>query len=275
MEENTIETEKIEKKNKKRLLIFNYSLWRILAYFVIYSVIGYIIETLYCIVKYGVFESRQSFIYGPFCSIYGFGAIVIIISLQKLSKKSHHIIFIGGAIVGSAIEYMVSWIGELILHVKWWDYSQYPLNLNGRICIAYAAFWGILSLYLLVSLNPKIDKLINWIKNKLSYSKLKIVVTSIVLIMITDMILTGYAIMYFMVRTIVNYDIDVKNKTEVIELYNKIYSNDEKAKRINKFFGDKKMLKTYPRLKVKDANGNVIYFSDLYTDIKPYYYKIW
>ena len=124
-DENIIQEQKVEvekKLEKKKFLIFNYSFWRLLAYFVIYSVLGYLIETIYCIVKYGVFECRQSFLYGPFCSIYGLGAIVIILSLQKFSKKSHHSIFVGGAIVGSALEYLVSWLAELILHVKWWDY---------------------------------------------------------------------------------------------------------------------------------------------------------
>ena len=264
-----------KEKNRKRFLIFNYSLWRLLAYFVIYSVLGYLIETIYCIVKYGVFECRQSFIYGPFCAIYGLGAIVIILCLQKFSHKSHHSIFIGGMIVGSVLEYTVSWLGELILHVRWWDYSQYPLNINGRICLAYSVFWGILSLYLIVSLNPKVDKLIDWINKELSHNMLKLAVISIVIWMITDMVLTGYAIMYFMVRTIVNYDIDVKNKTEVVELYNFIYSNENKTKKIHKYFGDEKMITTFPRLKVEDINGNVIYFSDLYNDIQPYYYKVW
>ena len=72
-----VEVKKVNKK--KNLTINGISIWRILAYFIIYSVAGYIIETLYGIVTKGVWESRQSFLYGPFCGIYGLGAVKSII----------------------------------------------------------------------------------------------------------------------------------------------------------------------------------------------------
>jgi uncharacterized membrane protein len=259
---------------KKKKMILNYSLWRLLAYFVIYSVIGYVIETLFCIVKYGVWESRQSFLYGPFCAIYGIGAIVMILCLQYF-KKNYMTLFFGGCVVGSVVEYVLSWAGEMILHVRWWDYSEVPLNLNGRICLLYSIFWGFLALSLIISINPKVDKLINFIKKKLSPNMIKMAVIAIVIWMLVDMLLTAYAIMYFMVRTIANFDIEVENKQEIVELYNTMYSNPKKTELIYKFFGDKKMLTTFPRLKVSDVNGDVVFFSDLLPDIQPYYYKVW
>ena len=67
------------KNEEKKFKIFGISIWRIFAYFIIYSVIGYIVETLFGIARYGVVESRQSFLYGPFCAIYGIGAIIMIL----------------------------------------------------------------------------------------------------------------------------------------------------------------------------------------------------
>ena len=67
---------------KKKFTILGISIWEILAYFIIYSIAGYIIETLFALVRYGVLESRQSFLYGPFCSIYGLGAVIMLIFLQ-------------------------------------------------------------------------------------------------------------------------------------------------------------------------------------------------
>ena len=157
------DTENI-KRNKRS--INGISVWRILAYFIIYSVAGYIIETLYGIVTKGVWESRQSFLYGPFCGIYGLGAVIMIICLYKFPRK-FNTLFIGGFIVGSIVEYVVSFIGEMLLGVKWWDYSEMPLNINGRICVYYSIFWGFLGIYLIASLNPKVDKVINWIKKLL------------------------------------------------------------------------------------------------------------
>ena len=73
------------KKNK--FTIMGLSIWRILAYFIIYSVVGYIIETIFGIITKGVWESRQSFLYGPVCAIYGVGATIMIMFLHKYSKN--------------------------------------------------------------------------------------------------------------------------------------------------------------------------------------------
>lgn len=125
------EAEQINNKTteqKKKFTIMGLSVWRILAYFIIYSVVGYIIETIFGIITKGTWESRQSFLYGPFCAIYGLGAAIMIIFLHKYSKNYTRL-FIGGFIVGSIVEYLVSWIGEILLGVKWWDYSNMPLIL--------------------------------------------------------------------------------------------------------------------------------------------------
>ena len=163
-------TEKDSKKLKKRIAINGISIWRILAYFIIYSVAGYIIETIYGMITKGVWESRQSFLYGPFCGIYGLGAVVMIVCLHKFPKK-YNALFLGGFVVGSIVEYVVSLFGEMVLGVKWWDYSNMPLNLNGRICVYFSIFWGFLGIYLIASLNPKVDRIINWIKSKFKTQK--------------------------------------------------------------------------------------------------------
>ncbi|MFR2570578.1 MAG: putative ABC transporter permease [Clostridia bacterium] len=162
---------------KKKLTINGISIWRILAYFIIYSVAGYVIETVYGMITKGVWESRQSFLYGPFCGIYGLGAVVMIVCLYKIPKKINAL-FAGGFVVGSIVEYAVSFIGEKMLGIKWWDYSGMPLNINGRICVYYSIFWGFLAIYLIASLNPKIDKIIDWTKSKFkTYKGLKTFVT--------------------------------------------------------------------------------------------------
>ena len=141
-------------KEKKQFTILGMSIWRVFAYFIIYSILGYLIETLFGIVTKGVIESRQSFLYGPFCAIYGLGA-VIMIGLLQYFKKNNFSLFFGGFLIGSVIEYLVSLFGEMILHVKWWDYSNMPLNLNGRICVYFSIFWGILAIFLMTYINKK------------------------------------------------------------------------------------------------------------------------
>ena len=258
---------------KKRFTVNGISIWRILAYFIIYSIAGYIIETLYGMITKGVWESRQSFLYGPFCGIYGLGAVVMIVCLHKFPKK-YNALFIGGFIVGSIVEYVVSLFGEMVLGVKWWDYSNMPLNLNGRICVYFSVFWGFLGIYLIASLNPKVDRLINWIKSKLKTQKaLKAFVVTVFTLLMVDCIATAFALEFFLVRMIAKNDLDVPRKNLVLEQYDKIYKNEGLAKFIYTFWGDKKMIKTFPNLKVKDVNGNIIYMDSL-LDIQPYYFKV-
>lgn len=196
----------------------------------------------------------------------------MILSLQYF-RKNYNTLFIGGCIVGSVTEYLVSWIGEMILHVKWWDYSNVPFNINGRICLLYAIFWGFLGLYLMISLNPKVDNLINYIKEKIPYNILKIIVVLGTTFMFLDCVLTGIALSYFNIRTVKENNIQVSHQEYVDKAYEKIYNNEFKVKMINKFFNNEKMLKTFPRITVEDINRNIIYIKDLYPEIKTYYYK--
>lgn len=271
-EEIEIENKLTKKNEKKYFRILGITLWRLFAYFIIYSVIGYIVETLFGLAKYGTLESRQSFLYGPFCAIYGVGAIIMILSLQYF-KKNYNTLFIGGCIVGSVTEYLVSWIGEMILHLKWWDYSDVPFNINGRICLLYAIFWGFLGLYLMISLNPKIDRLINFIKERISINVLQIFVIFCIIFMFIDCVATAFGLSYFTIRTIKENNITVDNQTYIDESYDRIYNNELKVKLIDQFFNNEKMLKTFPRLTVQDIDGNIINVRDLYPDIQTYYYK--
>ena len=261
-----------KKECKKEWRIFGYSIWRILAYFIIYSILGYVIETVYGIITKGVWESRQSFLYGPFCGIYGLGAVVMILSLQYFNQNNNRL-FIGGFIDGSIVEYVVSLFGEYVLNTKWWDYSNMPLNINGRICVFFSIFWGLLAIYLMSYVNPRIDKLINWIKSKMSVGKLKVITIVIIAFLFIDCILTGFAIKFFVIRKVHENDIQVSNKEQIDMAYDKIYNNEQLSNFIFKFWDDRKMIRTFPNLKTEDINGNIVYFDCYVGDIQPYYYK--
>ena len=249
------------------------SIWRILAYFIIYSFAGFIIETLFGLFTKGVIESRKSFLYGPFCSIYGLGAAVMLIFLHKYSKK-YNSLFLGGFILGSIVEYIISWFGEVFLHIKWWDYSDMPLNINGRICVYFSLFWGFLSIYLVASLNPKVDRFIDWAKKKFNLKALKTLTIATIIFLAFDCIVSIAASHFFMVRTIVKNDINVADKETVIEEYNKVYSNEKLSNFIYKHWGDKKIIKTWPNIKLNDVEGNIIHLYTYFPDIQPYYIKV-
>lgn len=262
-----------EIKKKEHIKICGISIWRILAYFVVYSVAGFIIETIFGLLTKGVLESRKSFLYGPFCSIYGLGAVLMILPLQKY-KKNNYTLFFAGFFIGSIIEYMVSLIGELIFHIKWWDYSDQIFNINGRICVLFSLFWSLLAIYLMSDINPRIDKFIDFVKSKIPANYMKTVIIISILFLSFDLGITAYALQMFSVRIIHENNLNVSNKQLMDNLYEKVYVNDPKQKDfIYKFFGDEKMIKTFPNIKIEDVDGNILFFRNYVKDIKPYYYN--
>lgn len=249
------------------------SFWRVLAYFIIYSFLGFVIETLFALVNYGVFESRQSFLYGPFCSIYGLGAVIIILVLRYKFFKNNYTLFVGGFFVGSIVEYFVSLFGELLLNVKWWDYSDRFLNINGRICFLYSVFWGILGVYLLKSVNPQIDKFIDWILKKINVVFCKSVTGGLIIFLFIDCLLSAYAINVFLVRVCVEENLPVEHKVQVEELYHEIYDNKEKSEFIYKYFSNEKMILTYPNLTITLEDGTLKRVAEYYPNIRNCYYR--
>lgn len=262
----------MEKKSKQFIAPPKIRLWEILAYFIIYSIAGYIIETIFALVRYGVLESRQSFLYGPFCSIYGIGAIIMILFLRYF-MKNRLTLFIGGFFIGSITEYLVSLIGELILHVKWWDYSNMPLNINGRICFYYSIFWGLLAMFLMRVIHPHVRNLLAYILKKINFRIFRIILITITIFLAIDCVISAYAINLFTIRMIANNDLNVTDKTTIININNKIEKNSFIKKISNTIFNNKIMLKTYPNLKVQQLDGSIVYFKDLLPDIKPYYIR--
>lgn len=257
---------------KRKFTIFGISIWRICAYFIIYSFLGYLIETIFGIITMGKWQSRQSFLYGPFCGIYGLGAVVFIIPLQRF-KDSKYRVFLASFIIGSIVEYIVSLIGELIFNIKWWDYSNQAFNINGRICVHFSIFWGLLGIYLISELNPKIDRLINFIKSKISFIILKLLLVLTIIFLIVDVILTCYALQMFTVRIVHENDLNVEDREKIDRQYEEVYVNDKKqAEFILKYFDNEKMIKTFPNIKILDVDGNILYYDCYVGDIKTYYY---
>ncbi len=261
-------------KSNKKITILGMDIWNLFAYFIIYSIAGFFVETIFAFVRYGVLESRKSFLYGPFCSIYGLGAVIMILFLQYF-KKNRITLFIGGFIIGSITEYLVSLVGEFILHVKWWDYSNMPLNVNGRICFYYSIFWGILAIFLMKAIHPKVRKLMAFILKKINLSTVKSIISVIMIFILVDCIVSAYAISLFRIRMIAINNLNVENKEKIIEMNENINESKINLFLIHYLFNDKKMIRTYPNLKQEEVDGNIVYFKDLLPDIKPYYLKIY
>ena len=263
-----VENDKIQDKIIIADPVVKITFKRELAYFVIYSFLGFIVETIFGILTKGVVESRKSCLFGPFCCIYGLGAAIMIPGLQKF-KKSNWGIFIAGAIEGSVIEYIISWIGEIIFKIKWWDYSNMPFNINGRITLTFSIFWGLLALVLMRFINPYIERGIN----KLPKKWFDILTISLTIFLILDLLITALGLKVFYTRLIKENNLQIKGENALI-VSDEVMEYNVIKFLSNNILSNEKILKTFPNIKFEDKDGNIVWIKDILTDIQPYYFKI-
>lgn len=208
-----------------------------------------------------------------FYGIYGVGAVIIIVFSQYFSKNNFTL-FLGGYIIGSTTEYLTSFLVEIILHAKWWDYSNNILNINGRVCLLYSVFWGILTIFLVKKFNPLLENLMTKIKNKISRKLIKGILCFIIIFLMLDCLATCYAQDLFITRMVIENNIEIKDFERREKDYKKIEENEHLTRLINDYWNDKKMIITFPNMKIEDKNGNIIYLDSLLPEIQPYYKKI-
>ena len=140
------------------LKLLDFNLYDLIYFFAIYSFLGWCIEVLYYIKKEHKFVNR-GFLYGPFCPIYGAGVVSIIVLLDNFQNNILYL-FILAFFLTSFIEYFTGLILEKIFKSKWWDYTNDPFNINGRICLLYSLIWGIASVGVIKIIHPIIGIII-------------------------------------------------------------------------------------------------------------------
>ena len=135
--------------------------YKLAGLFFIGSFLGDLVETIFCYVRSGVLMSRSSVVYGPFSIVWGFGCALLTAFLYKYREKSDRYIFVYGTVLGGAYEYICSVLSELVFGTVFWDYSEIPFNLGGRINLLYSFFWGIAAVVWLKILYPILS---SWIE---------------------------------------------------------------------------------------------------------------
>ncbi len=120
--------------------------------FISCSFIGYFIEVFWIYLTTKKLVNR-GFLCGPVIPVYGFGALLILILLLRYHNDPV-VVFIFGIIITSSLEYFTSFLLEKIFHNKWWDYTDKPYNLNGRICLTNSFAFGILALLIIYLVAP-------------------------------------------------------------------------------------------------------------------------
>ncbi|MDE6014659.1 MAG: putative ABC transporter permease [Acetatifactor sp.] len=178
--------------------LFGTDVYHLVAAFVLYSMLGWLVESIYmsfCNHKI----TNRGFGKGPFCPIYGFGAVACYLLLSPL--KGHYVaLYIIGAILATIFEFivgkgMIKFLGEL-----WWDYNDKPFNYKGIICLESTIAWGFYAIGIIHFVNA----MIYWVIDKIDYRMgIRLVVTALVLVLV------DYAIQLTKV-----FDIDVREKRD-------------------------------------------------------------
>ncbi len=201
----------------------------------------------------------------------------MILPLKRLNSKSKVVNFFAAGIIGCILEYLVSMFGEYCLHVKWWDYSNYFLNINGRTCLYFGIFWGVLGLWLIYKLNPRIDELIDITKKRIPKKRQGVIVILLNVLLLADMIVSIMALDFYQTRVIVenNINVETKLKEHYEEQYRRIYGNPRLKSFILSAWGNEVMVKSLPNIKVINASGDSVFLSTYYPDIQNYYFMIY
>ena len=142
-------------------VVCGFSLYHILAYFLIYSCIGWCLEVIYAAATTGQLVNR-GFLNGPVCPIYGFGMIIVLFALTPL-QHSILLLYIGGVILPSALELVGGWALYKLYHTRWWDYSDFPFNIGGYICLEFCLLWGVGTLVVMRIVHPAVADLVDLI----------------------------------------------------------------------------------------------------------------
>ena len=137
----------------------NTDFYHILWFFIIYCVCGWIWESSFCSIKAKKWINR-GFLMGPYIPIYGCGALVVYLTLYPL-KEDLWLVYMGGVVFPTILEFLTSWIMEKLFAATWWDYSNEKFNIQGRICLKVSLFWGFFSVIMVEILHPIVLALID------------------------------------------------------------------------------------------------------------------
>jgi len=143
-------------KNFDKLTFFH-----IFYIFLIGSIVGWFVEGIWSLGKRHMFYNHSAFVLGHIDLVYGMASVILTLVLGKLKKCNNVIIFLVSFVVGSVLEYAASFGMEKMFGFIAWNYSSKFMNLNGRICLVYSLFWGILGIIWVRLIMPNFVKLIN------------------------------------------------------------------------------------------------------------------
>lgn len=181
--------------------------------FFLFSVAGWCMEVTLKFIQYRRFINR-GFLIGPYCPIYGWGAVAVTLIVGGLLARRGTIgeTFLAGMVVCGALEYFTSWYMEKMFHARWWDYSTKPMNLHGRIWIGNLLLFGAASVVIVKGIVPF---LLRWL-GKIPALTVEIAAGCIVVLMLADNAVSHY------LMNVVKQQIDTQEGDSTEEISRKV-----------------------------------------------------
>lgn len=253
--------------------------YEVVYIFMIYAFIGWCAEVSYAALDIGVFVNR-GFLNGPLCPIYGVGVLIVIEVLFPL-KDNLIVLFIGSVVLTTVLEYIVGFLLEKVFHNKWWDYSEYPFNINGYVCLKFSVLWGLSCSFIVLVLHPIIFAFIHIIPKTFGI----VLLVFVLLAFIVDCVFTISTILKFNKRLVIIGEAAERLKqisdeigeniyartTDVIERKENVHLNIEKKKAEyeewsrrykelleEKIYGHNRLIKAFPGMKSRDYDDSLL-----------------
>ncbi len=201
--------------------------------FIIYATLGWLIEVIGKLIEKKRFINR-GFLIGPYCPIYGFGALAITFLLKKYTSDIIAL-FVMAILVCGTLEYLTSYFMEKIFHARWWDYSSKKFNINGRVCLNTIIPFGLLGCFIMYVSNPFLLKVLNALPDLALY------------------ILSTTLFIIFIVDNIISFNVISTVHTTTKSLYKELDNTEEITKKVKEILLSKsvlhrRLIHAYPKL---------------------------
>lgn len=210
--------------------------------FITFSIVGWITECISCSFWYHRFVHDRGFLIGPYCPVYGLGAVFIYYFLSNFDSNVF-LLFIMSMVSTSLLEYLTSVWMEKMFKARWWDYSKEPLNINGRVCLKNSILFGICGVLFTYYIKPFYLDLVDKIPSN------------------TFIIITWILIIIFTIDCIVSFMAMSKLKHNLVNIRHDSTSEiDKEVKEIlsSYTFYVKRLFKSFPNVKFSFPTGSLV-----------------
>ena len=214
-------------------------LTEIFLLFIIYAFLGWIFEIINNVVVFKKFVNR-GFLIGPYCPIYGVGGLIATIFLTKY-KESIIVLFVMSMFLFALLEYFTSYLMEKLFKARWWDYTDYRFNINGRICLETLIPFGLLGCFAIYVVNPIIFSIFNMTN---------IVVLRIIALIIFIIFIIDFTLSLKIINSFKDTAVKFLKKDNTEEITKKV-----KEILLSKSVWTKRLIESFPKAKAVITNN--------------------